>query len=42
LLRHFGSAKAVSRAGLADLEATPGISAQMARQVYDFFHDGGK
>ncbi|MCG8653991.1 MAG: excinuclease ABC subunit UvrC, partial [Pirellulales bacterium] len=40
LLRHFGSAKAVSRAGLADLEATPGISAQMARAVYDFFHEG--
>ncbi|MCT8971970.1 excinuclease ABC subunit UvrC [Microbaculum marinisediminis] len=40
LLRHFGSAKAVSRAGLADLEAAPGISAQMARQVYDFFHEG--
>ncbi|WP_436638426.1 excinuclease ABC subunit UvrC [Microbaculum sp. FT89] len=39
LLRHFGSAKAVSRAGLADLEAAPGISAQMARQVYDFFHE---
>jgi len=40
LLRHFGSAKAVSRAGLADLEAAPGISAQMARAVYDFFHEG--
>ncbi len=40
LLRHFGSAKAVSRAGLADLEATPGISARTARQVYDFFHEG--
>jgi excinuclease ABC subunit C len=39
LLRHFGSAKAVSQAGLADLEATPGISARTARLVYDFFHD---
>jgi excinuclease ABC subunit C len=39
LLRHFGSAKAVSRAGIADLEAVPGISAEMARKVYDFFHD---
>lgn len=39
LLRHFGSAKAISRAGLADLEAAPGISAQMARKIYDFFHD---
>ncbi|MEJ8572198.1 excinuclease ABC subunit UvrC [Microbaculum marinum] len=40
LLHHFGSAKAVSRAGLADLEATPGISAQMARAIYDHFHEG--
>ena len=39
LLRHFGTAKAVSRAGLQDLEAVPGISAQTARQVYDFFHE---
>lgn len=41
LLHHFGSAKAVSRAGLADLEATPGISAQMARAVYEHFHESG-
>lgn len=41
LLRHFGSAKAISRAGLTDLEAAPGISAQMARKIYDFFHDAG-
>jgi len=40
LLHHFGSAKAVSRAALADLEAAPGISAQMAKTVYDFFHEG--
>jgi excinuclease ABC subunit C len=40
LLNHFGSAKAVSRAGLTDLEAAPGISAQMAKTVYDFFHEG--
>ncbi len=39
LLNHFGSAKAVSRAGLTDLEAAPGISAAMARQIYDFFHE---
>jgi excinuclease ABC subunit C len=37
LLLHFGSAKAVKRAGLADLEATPGISAQLARQIYESF-----
>ncbi len=41
LLRHFGTAKAVSRAGLADLEAVPGISAQIARTIYDHFHEGG-
>ncbi|HEX7774995.1 MAG TPA: excinuclease ABC subunit UvrC [Parvibaculum sp.] len=38
LLRHFGSARAVSRAGLADLEAVDGISQKVARTVYDFFH----
>ena len=38
LLQHFGSAKAVSRAGVADLEAVDGISAQMAKTVYDHFH----
>jgi excinuclease ABC subunit C len=40
LLRHFGSAKSVSRAGVEDLKAVPGISAQMAQAIYDFFHDG--
>jgi excinuclease ABC subunit C len=39
LLKHFGSAKAVSRAGLADLQAVEGISAQMAQAIYDHFHD---
>jgi excinuclease ABC subunit C len=39
LLKHFGSAKAVSRAGKEDLEAVQGISAQMARTIYDFFHE---
>ena len=41
LLHHFGSAKAVSRAGIADLEAVGGISAQMARAIYDHFHERG-
>jgi excinuclease ABC subunit C len=40
LLAHFGSAKAVTRAGLADLQAVPGISAATARTIYDFFHPG--
>ncbi len=39
LLGHFGSAKAVSRAGVNDLKAVKGISAEMAQRIYDFFHD---
>jgi excinuclease ABC subunit C len=39
LLKHFGSAKSVSRAGLSDLQAVTGISAAMAEQIYNFFHD---
>ncbi len=38
LLLHFGSAKAVSRAGLTDLEAVDGISHAMAQKIYDHFH----
>jgi excinuclease ABC subunit C len=38
LLQHFGSAKAVSRAGIADLQSVGGISAQMAKTIYDHFH----
>ncbi|TBN48597.1 excinuclease ABC subunit UvrC [Hansschlegelia quercus] len=39
LLRHFGTGKAVARAGVADLEKTPGVSRAMAQSIYDFFHD---
>ncbi|MFA5581424.1 MAG: excinuclease ABC subunit UvrC [Paracoccaceae bacterium] len=39
LLAHFGSAKAVSRAGLADLKAVEGISDTLAETLYAFFHD---
>jgi excinuclease ABC subunit C len=39
LLQHFGSAKAVSRAGIADLANVGGISAQMAKAIYDHFHE---
>ena len=39
LLSHFGSAKGVSRAGIEDLKAVPGISAEMAQKVYDFFNE---
>ena len=41
LLKHFGSAKAVSRAGVADLEGVGGISAHMAKAIYDHFHERG-
>ena len=41
LLSHFGSAKAVSRANLADLRAVEGISEGLAQKIYDFFHEGG-
>ncbi|MEE4117940.1 MAG: excinuclease ABC subunit UvrC [Paracoccaceae bacterium] len=37
LLAHFGSAKAVSRANLADLRAVDGISEGLAEKIYDFF-----
>jgi len=38
LLQRFGSAKAVSRAALADLEAVPGVSSALAQQIYDHFN----
>ena len=41
LMKHFGSAKAVSRASVEDLIEVPGISRDMARKVYDFFHEKG-
>ncbi len=40
LLAHFGSAKAVARANLADLKAVEGVSEAMAQTVYDHFHTG--
>ncbi len=41
LLAHFGSAKAVSRAGLQDLSSVDGVSSALAATIYDFFHDKG-
>jgi excinuclease ABC subunit C len=41
LLAHFGSAKAVSRANLADLKAVEGVSEALAQKVYDHFHEKG-
>ena len=40
LLAHFGSAKAVSRANLADLKAVDGVSDALAETIYAFFHEG--
>ncbi len=39
LLHHFGTLKAIERAGLADLAKVPGINAETARKIYDFFHE---
>ena len=39
LLRHFGTLKAIERASVADLEHVPGINAETARKIYDFFHE---
>lgn len=41
LLAHFGSAKAVARANLADLKAVVGVSENMAQTIYDYFHENG-
>jgi excinuclease ABC subunit C len=41
LLRHFGTLKAVERASVADLAKVPGVSAETARKIYDFFHERG-
>ncbi|MCZ4287946.1 excinuclease ABC subunit UvrC [Hoeflea alexandrii] len=39
LLHHFGTAKAVSRAGIDDLVAVEGISRTVAELVYNHFHE---
>ncbi len=41
LLQRFGSAKAVSRAALADLASVPGVSTALAQQIYDHFNGTG-
>ena len=41
LLHHFGSARAVARAGLGDLERVSGISKTVAKKIYDHFHPDG-
>lgn len=39
LLHHFGTAKAVSRAGLEDLMQVEGISQRVAQMIYGHFHE---
>jgi excinuclease ABC subunit C len=41
LLHHFGSARAVARAGLAEIERVTGISKAIAKKVYHHFHADG-
>lgn len=41
LLHHFGSAQAVARAGVKDLEAVEGINRATANKIYDWFHSSG-
>lgn len=40
LLAHFGSAKAVSRAGISDLQSVEGVSKAMAEKIYGHFQEG--
>jgi len=42
LLRHFGTLKQIERASLSDLSKVPGINAETARRIYDFFHDAAR
>lgn len=39
LLDRFGSARGVSRAALAELEGVEGVNKELAKRIYDFFHD---
>ncbi len=39
LLRHFGTLKAIEQASLPDLSQVPGINAETARKIYEFFHE---
>ncbi|SON57039.1 Excinuclease ABC subunit C [Hartmannibacter diazotrophicus] len=39
LLNHFGTLKAIERAGVNDLAAVEGISEATAKAIYDFFHE---
>src|SRR6201991_3651799 len=38
LLHHFGTLKEIERASISDLGKVPGVSAESARKIFDFFH----
>jgi excinuclease ABC subunit C len=38
LLHHFGTLKEIERASIADLGKVPGVSAERARKIFEFFH----
>jgi excinuclease ABC subunit C len=38
LLHHFGTLKETERASIADLGRVPGVSAESARKIFEFFH----
>jgi excinuclease ABC subunit C len=38
LLLHFGTLKEIERASIADLGKVPGVSAESARRIFEFFH----
>jgi excinuclease ABC subunit C len=38
LLYHFGTLKEIERASIADLGKVPGVSAESARKIFEFFH----
>jgi len=40
LLHHFGTLKAIETASIADLAKVPGISAEGARKIFEFFNAG--
>jgi excinuclease ABC subunit C len=41
LLLHFGSARAVARAGIVDLQAVEGISEAVAKKIHEHFNSNG-
>ncbi len=40
LLRHLGGLQEIARAGVEDLSMVPGISPNLAKRIYAYFHNG--